>query len=80
MNISETNSIRNGDSNDNFNDMLKKFNILDTHDSSIISRKNSVDTMSEVIYSGYDKKINDLKKEIIYSLEKIGFKKNILKI
>ena len=63
INISETNSMRNADSNDNFNDMLKKFNILDTHDSNIISRKNSTDTMSEVIYSGYDKKINDLKKE-----------------
>ena len=31
--------------------------------SSTLTRKESVDTMSEVIYSNYDKKINDLKKE-----------------
>ena len=44
---------------------FKKMNSLDSIDelSSNLIRKESVDTMSEVIYSNYDKKISDLKKE-----------------
>ena len=65
IDISETNSTVDVKSPYSTTDSFKKMDSLDSIDekSSTLTRKESVDTMSEVIYSNYDKKINDLKKE-----------------